>query len=36
MIKTDHPYFFRNKTEDTLERPVRHDMNADPEKVLMK
>jgi len=35
MIKTNNPYVIKNKLENTLDNPIRHDINADPEKVLI-
>lgn len=36
MIKTDNPYLIRNELEDTLDNPIRHEINSDPEKVLIQ
>ncbi len=36
MIKTANPYLIRNELENLLDNPIRHEINTDPEKVLMQ
>jgi len=35
MVKTDNPYVIREKLENTLPKPIPHDINTSPEKVHM-